>query len=112
MSTITTSLPTSSNPIEAARLALIKNLLARKPLKGFGSFPCAADFEALKIEMCEVVAIFDDWLAEIGAEVRDNANCHIDNDLFCGSFMTAIAGNETFALECCAEELPSRRRSA
>ena len=109
MSTTAASLPTSSNPIEAARLALIKNLLARKPLKGFGSFPCAADFEALEIEMCEVVAIFDDWLAEIGAEVRDNANCHIDNDLFCGSFMTAIAGNETFAIEEAALAVRMRR---
>lgn len=107
--------PRSNNPFEAARLQLIKRLLGMSAPKAYPNFPSPADHEGIAAHIREAAEIFDGWLAEIGAEVRDNAVTSISAGLFAGSFMGAVDGNETFACEEQGEALRgfvSERRSA
>jgi hypothetical protein len=100
-----------SSPFETARLALIKRLLEMKAPRSFVAFPHPTDFEVVADHIREAAAIFDEWLAAIGAEVRDNTNCHVSTDLFAGSFSAAIDGNETWACEESALSLQGMRRA-
>lgn len=104
----------SQNPFEAARLALVKRLLELKAPASYPNFPSPADHEGIASHIREAAGIFDDWLAAIGAEVRDNATTSISAGLFAGSFIGAVDGNETYACESQGEalrEYAAERRS-
>jgi hypothetical protein len=101
----------SQNPFEAARLKLIAALLAMKAPAAFPSFPSPYDHAGVADHLREAAAIFDDWLAAVGHQVRDNAVTYVSADLFSGSFTAAIDGNETYAVEQQAEFLVDERRS-
>jgi len=103
---------TRPSPFETARLALIARLSAMTAPRGFVSFPHPTDFEVVADHIREAAAIFDEWLAAIGAEVRDNSNCHVSTDLFAGSFTAAVDGNETWACEEAGCSLRDNRRVA
>lgn len=110
--TITTK---PSNPFETARLALIKRLLTLKAPAAYPNFPSPADHEGIAQHIRDAAQIFDEWLAAIGAEVRDNATTSISAGLFAGSFTGAVDGNETGACEEQASaliEYAQERRSA
>lgn len=94
-----TTTRSSSNPFEAARLALIKRLLTLKAPAAYPNFPQPADHEGTAQHIREAAQIFDGWLAAIGSEVRDNAVTSVSAGLFAGSFMGAVDGNETGACE-------------
>jgi len=102
----------SFNPFERARLALIKRLLELKAPKAYPTFPSPDDHLSIKDHLLLVGEIVDEYLATVGSEIRDNANCAIDKDLFNGTFMRAIDGNETFALDEAAQTVRSMRRRA
>lgn len=89
----------AKNPFEAARLTLVKALLEIKVPAAYPSFPCPDDHEGIAAHLREAAAIFDEWLAAVGREVRDNAATSISAGLFSGSFTGAIEGNETWACE-------------
>lgn len=112
---VTIPLPArSQNPFEAARLALVKRLLELKAPASYPSYPSPADHEGIAAHIREAAEIFDSWLAAIGSEVRGNAVTGIDSNLFSGSFMGAVDGNETYAAEMQGEalrEYASQRRS-
>jgi hypothetical protein len=101
----------SNNPFEAARLKLIASLLAMKAPAAYPSFPAPSDHVGVADHMREAAAIFDDWLASVGSEVRDNATTYVSADLFSGSFTAAIDGNETWSLEQQSQFLIDERRS-
>lgn len=101
----------SNNPFEAARLKLIKALLTLKAPGAYPNFPSPTDHETIGSHIREAAIIFDEWLAAIGAEVRDNATTSISAGLFAGSFTAAIDGNETWALESEALALAEDRRA-
>lgn len=104
----------SQNPFEAARLKLIQALLAMKAPAGYPNFPSPSDHEGIANHIREAAGIFDDWLAAIGAEVRDNATTSVSAGLFAGSFTGAVDGNETWACESQGEalrEYAAERRS-
>lgn len=115
MSTTTTSATIRpQNPFEAARRKLIASLLALHAPAAYPSFPSPADHEGIAAHIREAAAIFDEWLAAIGGEVRDNAVTAIDANLFSGSFIGAVDGNETGVCEEQAEalrEYASERRA-
>ena len=112
MSTSQTPTPIrSQNPFETARLALVKRMLELKAPAAYPSFPAPSDHAGVADHLREAAGIFDDWLAAIGGEVRDNAITHVSADLFAGSFTAAIDGNETWAVEQQAEFLTAERRS-
>jgi hypothetical protein len=102
--------PLSKNPFEAARLTLIKRLLQLRAPKAYPCAPSPSDHETVADHIREVAEICDEWLAAIGAEVRDNAVTYISAGLFSGSFTGAIDGNETFACTEQAEALIEYRR--
>jgi hypothetical protein len=102
--------PQPNNAFEIARRALIAALVKIEVPKAFGAFPTPGDFHAVNDCLREIVAKVDDLGAAFGAIIRDNANCHIDAGLFSGTFSAAIEGNETYAIECCAEALVEERR--
>jgi hypothetical protein len=106
----TTALANKS-PIETARRRLVASLLAMKVPKAYPSFPSPDDHLSIKDHIVLAAELFDDYLAAIGAEVRDNANCAIDKDLFSGTVMRAIDGNETYALEEAALAVRGMRRA-
>src|SRR6266436_8203145 len=101
----------SQNPFEAARLKLISALLAMKPPSAYPSFPAPSDHAGVADHLREAASIFDDWLAAVGHQVRDNATTYVSAELFSGSFTAAIDGNETWSLEQQAEFLIAERRS-
>jgi hypothetical protein len=104
-----------SNPFETARLKLVRRLLEMRAPSAYPSFPSPADHEGIAAHIREAAQIFDEWLAAIGSEVRDNAVTAIDRHLFSGSFIGAVDGNETGACEEQAEslrEFAMERRSA
>jgi hypothetical protein len=105
----------SANPFETARLKLIKALLGMKAPNGYPNFPAPSDHETIAAHIRDAAQIFDEWLAAVGAEVRDNAVTSISAGLFAGSFTGAVDGNETGACEEQGEalrEYASERRSA
>ena len=95
----------SQNPFEAARLKLVQAILLMKAPAAYPSFPIPADHEGIAEHIREAARIFDDWLAAVGSQVRDNAVTSIDVNLFAGSFTGAIEGNETWVAEEQAEAL-------
>lgn len=95
----------SQNPFETARLKLVRAILEMKAPRAYPSFPSPDDHEGIASHIREAAIIFDDWLAQIGAEVRDNATTSIDRHMFAGSFTGAIDGNETGVCEEQAEAL-------
>ena len=105
----------SQNPFEAARLSLINRLLTWKVPKAYPGFPSPSDHQSVARMVLEAAQEFDEWLADVGSVVRDNATGHISADLFSGSFTAAIDGNETYAIETQGEQLreyASERRGA
>lgn len=106
-----TEIPFSQNPFERARLALIKRLHELKAPKAYPSFPAPSDHLSIKDHIVCATELFDEYLAAIGAEIRDNVNCAIDKDLFSGSFIRAIDGNETYALDEAALAVRGMRRA-
>ena len=111
MSTAAATTTRPPSPFETARLALIARLTAMTAPRGFVTFPHPSDFEVVASHIREAAAIFDEWLVAIGAEVRDNTNADIDNDLFLDAFSRAVDGNETFACEESAWSLQDMRRA-
>src|SRR5258706_5004005 len=108
----TTTIP--QNPFETARRALIAALSAMTTPDAYPNFPSPSDHEGVAGHIREAAQIFDEWLAAIGAEVRDNAVTAIDRHMFSGSFLGAIDGNETYACTMQGEalrEYASERRS-
>lgn len=99
-----------SNPFETARLALIKSLLAMKAPAAYPAYPSPADHEGVAAHIRDAAQIFDAWLAAIGSEVRDNAVTSIDLNLFSGSFLGAVDGNETWAAESAGISVREQRR--
>lgn len=95
----------SQNPFETARLSLIKRLLQLKTPSPYPTYPSPSDHEGIAAHIREAAEIFDSWLAAIGSEVRDNAVTSISSELFSGSFIGAVDGNETFACEMQGEAL-------
>lgn len=87
----------SENPFEAARLTLITRLLQLRAPKAYPCSPSPSDHDNVAEHLREVAQVCDEWLAAIGAEVRDNTTTHVSAGLFSGSFTGAIDGNETFA---------------
>lgn len=96
----TVPVPASSfrNPLETARLKLVKDFLSLK-MPAYPSFPSPDDHESFAGVIREAAAIFDEWLAAVGHQVRDNATTGVSSNLFNGSFSGAIEGNETWACE-------------
>jgi hypothetical protein len=94
-----------SNPFETARLKLVKALLSLKAPVAYPAFPTPGHHEGVASHIREAAQIFDEWLAAVGAEVRDNAVTSISGGLFAGSFIGAVDGNETGAAEEQAEAL-------
>lgn len=105
------SQPRSSNPFEAARLLLIKRLLGMQAPVAYPNYPTPGHHEGVAAHIREAAMIFDEWLAAVGAEVRDSATTSIDKGLFAGSFMGAVDGNETWACESEAQSLNDDRRA-
>jgi len=95
-----TTFPTK-NPFETARRKLIAALSAMTAPAAYPAYPSPSDHEAIADHIREAAQIFDDWLAAVGSEVRDNAVTAIDRHMFSGSFTGAIDGNETYA---CTEQ--------
>lgn len=95
----------SQNPFEAARLTLVRMVLEMKAPAAYPNFPSPSDHEGVAAHIRDAAQIFDIWLAAVGAEVRDNAVAAIDANLFSGSFLGAVDGNETYACEAQGESL-------
>ena len=112
MSTIETFQPRPSNPFETARLALIKRLLEMKALVAMPSFPTPGHHLSVAEHIRAAAAIFDEWLAAVGHEVRDNATVTIDADVFEGAFAGAVDGNATYMCETAASALFENLRDA
>lgn len=89
----------SQNPFKAAKAKLISDLLTLVVPKPYPSFPQPSDHEGIAAHIREAAAIFDSWLAAIGSEVRDNAVTSISKEMFSGSFIGAVDGNETGVCE-------------
>lgn len=104
--------PLSQNPFEAARLTLIKRLLQLRAPRAYPCAPAPVDHDNVAEHLREVAQVCDEWLAAIGAEVRDNATIHISAGLFSGSFAGAIDGNETYACVEAGMALIEDRRGA
>lgn len=102
----------TTNPFETSRDLMIAKLWELLPPKAYPASPSPGHHEGVAHYLRELVAILDEHLADIGAEVRDNANCAIDHNLFAGSFTAVIDGNETYALSCAAEAVRVSRRVA
>lgn len=98
------------NPFETARLALIKRLLEMKAPVALPVFPTPGHFEGVAEHIRAAAAIFDEWLAAVGHEVRDNATVSIDAGDFEGAAAAAI-DNATFACQNAAEALIDSRRN-
>lgn len=106
--------PQPANPLTAARAGLVSEFL-RLVLPRYPKFPAPSDHESVAQHIRDVANIFDRYLAAIGSEVRDNAVTAVDGNLFSGSFLGAVDGNETYAAERQAEalrEYASERRRA
>lgn len=105
----------TSNPFEIARRKLISALTAMKAPAAYPSFPCPDDHESIAAHIRDAAAIFDEWLAAVGHQVRDNAATSISAGLFNGSFSGAIS-DEAWVCEEAASELReeyiARRRRA
>lgn len=116
MSTTTLSEARTQNPFRTAKAKLISDLLALTVPNAYPSFPSPADHEGVAGHIREVARIVDGWLAAIGAEVRDNTATSIDSNLFNGSFLGAVDGNETYACEMAGvsvrEECRAMRRAS
>jgi hypothetical protein len=103
------------NPLQTATLALVKRLLQVETPDAYPAYPTPAHHEGVAGFIREVATICDEWLAAVGSEVRDNAVTSIDANLFSGSFLGAVDGNETGACEAQGEalrEFASERRAS
>ena len=112
--TATAAATIPQNPFETARRKLIAALLAMKAPDAYPSFPSPSDHEGVAGHIREAAQIFDEWLAAVGSEVRDNAVTAISSGLFAGTFLAAVDGNETYAAETQGEalrEYSEQRRS-
>jgi len=101
----------SRNPFEVARSHLIRRILELQAPVAYPNFPTPSHHEGVAAHIREAAVIFDEWLAAVGAEVRDNATTLIDAGLFSGSFVGAVDGNETWACESEALALIDDRRT-
>lgn len=102
----------TANPLKAARASLISAFLALD-LPCYPAFPSPSDHEGFAGHIRQAAQLFDDYLAAIGEQVRDNAVTSIDGHMFAGSFLGAVDGNETGICENQAEalrEFASERR--
>jgi hypothetical protein len=83
----------SQNPLETARLALVKKLLAL-------SVPSVlTDFGAVNAHMLEAAAIVDEWVASLGNVLADNTTASVDLRSFKEPLTYALDGNATYAFE-------------
>lgn len=94
--------PTSHNPLARAHYAMIREL-ARMQVPRIGTNDDPEDFEAVADYLLRVTPLFDRWLQAVGAEVKSNALCRIDENMFSEQFYGAISGNATHELDCAAE---------
>lgn len=101
----------SRNPFEVARSHLIRRLLELQAPVAYPNFPTPGHHEGVASHIREAAQIFDEWLAAVGSEVRDNATTQVSAGLFAGSFFAAVDGNETGACEDQAESLRDERRA-
>jgi len=101
----------SRNPFEVARSHLIRRILELQAPVAYPNFPTPGHHEGVASHIREAAEIFDEWLAAIGAEVRDNATTSISAGLFSGSFTAAVDGNEAWACESEAQALIEDRRA-
>lgn len=101
----------SRNPFEVARSHLIRRILELQAPVAYPNFPSPGHHEGVAAHIREAAVIFDEWLAAVGAEVRDNATTSISAGLFSGSFFAAVDGNETWSLESEAQALIEDRRT-
>src|SRR5216684_2478892 len=101
----------SNNPFEAARLKLIASLLAMKAPAAYPSFPVPSDHAGVADHLREAAIIFDEWLATVGHQIRDNASNDVDERVFEGAFTGAIEGNATWEVEKAAETLLDERNA-
>src|SRR5258708_13596409 len=81
------SVPARS-PLERAQLKLVKDILALD-MPAYPSYPAPADHYAFPDVLREAAAIFDIWLAAVGAQFRHNAMTAIDHHIFSGSCLSA-----------------------
>lgn len=98
------SSPTSGNPIARAHFAMIREL-ARMQVPSLGVNAAAEDFEAVADYLTRITSMFDVFLQDVGAEVKDCAPCSVDMDCFAGKFFGAIDGFALFELDKCANEV-------
>ena len=89
----------------------IRRILELHAPVAYPTSPTPGHHEGVAAHIREAAQIFDEWLAAVGAEVRDNATMSISAGLFAGSFAAAIDGNEMYALECEALALIEERRA-
>lgn len=101
----------TSNPFEAARLQLVKRLLALRAPAALGVNPHPVDVEAVAQHVRDVTNILDDWLSDTGAEVKLVAP-DLDMRDFTDAFSATIDGNATFLIEEVANEMRDARRVA
>ncbi len=92
-------------PFEHARHQLIVALARLQPPRAFNIFPAPDEFTAVKDHIRETAMIFDEWLALIGHEVKDNAVTKIDMRAFRSPFTVAVEGSAMWAVECQADAL-------
>jgi hypothetical protein len=114
MSTTTLAQVRPQNPLQTATLALVKRLLQVEVPAAYPAYPSPSHHEGVANLIREVATICDEWLAAVGSEVRNNAVTSISSNLFNGSFLGAVDGNETYACEEQGEalrEFASERRS-
>ena len=95
--------PTSINPIARAHYALIRELTRmRVPSLSINTEP--EEFEDVADYIERVAALFDvTWLQAVGSDVKANALCSIDMEMFSNQFVGAVSGNATYELSCAAE---------
>lgn len=100
-----------SNPLKAAKTRLVSDFLALFA-PAYPMHPAPSDHESVAEHIREALNIFNEYLAAVGSEVRDNAVTAVDVNLFSG---TLQAADEIYACEQQAEalrEYASERRTS
>ena len=95
--------PDSRNPIAKAHFAMIKEL-ARLRVPSIPIVPEGEDFEEVADYLLRVAAVIDVFMADVGAEVKDNALTLVDVKEFENVMRDGIEGRCLHELDMCAQE--------
>jgi hypothetical protein len=101
--------PAASHPLALAQATMVTEL-ARLVAPKLSANPEPEDFEDVADYLLRGARIIDDWIKEVGLEVRSSATCRVDMNMFTDVLKDALEGFATYEIDTAAEAVRDERQ--